>query len=155
MQACARDYIESSYEEVQRFRGTLSENVSEYRVVIEELYFYSDVTVEIRNFVTNGTPLTLVLETEDFSYTYHNFYNRTIASLNHSTFFDYVGQIVELVFRYAGSQPPFQDGCLYVVALNSLHEVPYGPAIAVINFFIGIQVMWAFTFGWFGSTTPW
>ncbi|MDO8055438.1 MAG: YIP1 family protein [Candidatus Hermodarchaeota archaeon] len=46
-------------------------------------------------------------------------------------------------------------GYLYVVALNRLHEVPFGPAIAVINFFIGIQVVWAFTFGWFGSTTPW
>ena len=46
-------------------------------------------------------------------------------------------------------------GYLYVVALNRLHEVPVGPAIAVINFFIGIQVVWAFTFGWFGSTTPW
>ena len=46
-------------------------------------------------------------------------------------------------------------GYLYVVALNSLHEVPYGPAIAVINFFIGIQVVWAFTFGWFGAVTPW
>ena len=46
-------------------------------------------------------------------------------------------------------------GYLYVVALNSLHEIPLGPAIAVINFFIGVQVVWAFTFGWFGSITPW
>jgi hypothetical protein len=46
-------------------------------------------------------------------------------------------------------------GYLYVVALNRLHEIPFGPGIAVINFFIGIQVVWAFTFGWFGSITPW
>ncbi len=46
-------------------------------------------------------------------------------------------------------------GYLYVIALNRLHEIPLGPAIAVINFFIGIQVVWAFTFGWFGSTIPW
>ena len=46
-------------------------------------------------------------------------------------------------------------GYLYVIALNSLHEIPYGYGILVINFFIGFQVVWAFTFGWFGSTTPW
>lgn len=46
-------------------------------------------------------------------------------------------------------------GYLYVIALNQLHDVRFGPAIAVINFFIGIQVVWAFTFGWFGSWTTW
>jgi hypothetical protein len=46
-------------------------------------------------------------------------------------------------------------GYLYVVALNRLHETPLGPTIAVINFIIGIQVVWAFTYGWFGSLTPW
>lgn len=46
-------------------------------------------------------------------------------------------------------------GYLYVLALARLHETPLGPTIAVINFLIGIQVVWAFTFGWFGSTIPW
>ncbi len=46
-------------------------------------------------------------------------------------------------------------GYLYVLALNRLHVTPLGPTIAVINFLIGIQVVWAFTFGWFGSTIPW
>ncbi|MFX1576050.1 MAG: YIP1 family protein [Promethearchaeota archaeon] len=46
-------------------------------------------------------------------------------------------------------------GYLYVVALNRLHEISFGPGITVVNFFIGIQVVWAFTFGWFGSIMPW
>ncbi len=46
-------------------------------------------------------------------------------------------------------------GYLYVIALNQLHGIKWGPAIAIINFFIGIQVVWAFTFGWFGSEISW
>ena len=46
-------------------------------------------------------------------------------------------------------------GYLYVVALNQLHEVSFGPAIALINLMIGVQLVWAFLFGWIGSPIPW
>jgi hypothetical protein len=46
-------------------------------------------------------------------------------------------------------------GYLYVVALNRLHDIGWGPAIAFINVLIGVQLVWAFTFGWIGSSVPW
>ncbi len=46
-------------------------------------------------------------------------------------------------------------GYLYVVAFNKLHDVPLGPAIALVNLLIGTQLVWAFLFGWMGSSTPW
>jgi hypothetical protein len=46
-------------------------------------------------------------------------------------------------------------GYLYVIALHELHETSFGPTIALINFLIGIQVVWAFIFGWVGSSIPW
>ncbi|UCE11328.1 MAG: hypothetical protein JSW61_05185 [Candidatus Thorarchaeota archaeon] len=46
-------------------------------------------------------------------------------------------------------------GYLYVVALRMLHESPMGPTIALINLLIGIQLVWAFLFGWVGSSVPW
>lgn len=46
-------------------------------------------------------------------------------------------------------------GYLYVIGLVKLHEVPMGRAVAVVNFFIGIQLVWAFLFGWIGSSEPW
>ena len=45
-------------------------------------------------------------------------------------------------------------GYLYVVALNQLHNTSLGPTIALINTFIGIQIVWAFTFGWFTTPAP-
>ncbi|MFX1562855.1 MAG: YIP1 family protein [Promethearchaeota archaeon] len=44
---------------------------------------------------------------------------------------------------------------LYVIAFHRLHDTPLGPTIALMNFFIGIQVVWAFLFGWVGSSVPW
>jgi hypothetical protein len=46
-------------------------------------------------------------------------------------------------------------GYLYVVALNRLHDIGWGPAIAFINVLIGVQLVWAFTFGWIGSSVTW
>ncbi len=46
-------------------------------------------------------------------------------------------------------------GYLYVIALTKLHDVPWGPAIALVNLLIGVQLVWAFLFGWLGSPTPW
>ncbi len=46
-------------------------------------------------------------------------------------------------------------GYIYVIALHELHETSFGPTIALINFLIGIQVVWVFIFGWVGSSIPW
>ena len=46
-------------------------------------------------------------------------------------------------------------GYLYVIALTKLHSVQWGPAIALVNLLIGVQLVWAFLFGWIGSPTPW
>lgn len=46
-------------------------------------------------------------------------------------------------------------GYLYILALNKLHDVSFGPAIALVNLLIGLQLVWAFLFGWFGSSIPW
>jgi len=46
-------------------------------------------------------------------------------------------------------------GYLYVAGLNRLHGTPPGPTIALINLLIGVQLVWAFLFGWIGSSMPW
>ncbi len=46
-------------------------------------------------------------------------------------------------------------GYLYVVGLWKLHETRMGPTIALINVLIGVQIAWAFLFGWIGSSEPW
>ena len=46
-------------------------------------------------------------------------------------------------------------GYLYVVAFKQLHNTPLGPTIALVNLMIGVQLVWAFVFGWLGSSTPW
>lgn len=46
-------------------------------------------------------------------------------------------------------------GYLYVVAFRQLHNTPLGPTIALVNLMIGVQLVWAFVFGWLGSSTPW
>ena len=46
-------------------------------------------------------------------------------------------------------------GYLYVVAFKQLHNTSLGPTIALVNLMIGIQLVWAFVFGWLGSSTPW
>ncbi len=56
---------------------------------------------------------------------------------------------------YFGLISGFWAGYLYVIGLNKLHGISLGAAVALINLFIGVQVVWAFTFGWFGSTVPW
>lgn len=39
-------------------------------------------------------------------------------------------------------------GYLYVIGFNELHETKIGKSIAFINFMIGIQIVYAFAFGW-------
>lgn len=56
---------------------------------------------------------------------------------------------------YFGLLSGLWAGYLYVVALNRLHGVSWGPAIALVNLLIGVQLVWAFTFGWIGSSVPW
>jgi len=56
---------------------------------------------------------------------------------------------------YFGLLSGLWAGYLYVVALNRLHSVGWGPAIAFINVLIGAQLVWAFTFGWIGSSVSW
>jgi hypothetical protein len=46
-------------------------------------------------------------------------------------------------------------GYIYVIAFHGLHDTALGPTIALVNFLIGIQVVWAFLFGWVGSSVPW
>ena len=46
-------------------------------------------------------------------------------------------------------------GYLYVVAFKQLHNTSLGPTIALVNLMIGVQLVWAFVFGWLGSSTPW
>ena len=46
-------------------------------------------------------------------------------------------------------------GYLYVVAFRQLHNTSLGPTIALVNLMIGVQLVWAFVFGWLGSSTPW
>jgi hypothetical protein len=46
-------------------------------------------------------------------------------------------------------------GYLYVVGFWKLHDVSMGKAIALVNLLIGIQLVWAFVFGWIGSSEPW
>jgi hypothetical protein len=46
-------------------------------------------------------------------------------------------------------------GYLYVISLKQLHNTPLGPTIALVNLMIGVQLVWAFVFGWLGSSTPW
>ena len=46
-------------------------------------------------------------------------------------------------------------GYLYVVGFWKLHKVSMGKAITLVNLLIGIQLVWAFTFGWIGSSIPW
>ncbi len=46
-------------------------------------------------------------------------------------------------------------GYLYVVGFWKLHDVSLGKAIALVNLLIGIQLVWAFVFGWIGNSTPW
>ncbi len=56
---------------------------------------------------------------------------------------------------YFGLLSGLWAGYLYVVALNRLHGVAWGPAIALINLLIGVQLVWAFTYGWIGGAVPW
>ncbi len=46
-------------------------------------------------------------------------------------------------------------GYLYVVGFWKLHEISMGKAIALVNILIGVQLVWAFVFGWIGSSVPW
>jgi hypothetical protein len=46
-------------------------------------------------------------------------------------------------------------GYLYVVGFWKLHNISMGKAIALVNLLIGIQLVWAFVFGWIGSSEPW
>lgn len=39
-------------------------------------------------------------------------------------------------------------GYLYVLGFWKLHETGLGPTIALVNFMIGVQIVWAFVFGW-------
>lgn len=56
---------------------------------------------------------------------------------------------------YFGLLSGLWAGYLYVVALNRLHGVGWGPAIGLVNLLIGVQLVWAFLFGWIGGSVPW
>jgi hypothetical protein len=46
-------------------------------------------------------------------------------------------------------------GYLYVLAFRVLHNTSWGPTIALMNFMIGVQIVWALVVGWIGSSVPW
>ncbi len=46
-------------------------------------------------------------------------------------------------------------GYLYVIGYHKLYNIKFGKTIALINFMIGIQIVYALVFGWLINPTPW
>ncbi len=70
------------YSEVTPYFGAVSESATEF-VVTPVSDIYSDVIVEIRNFYTNNSSVTLILAAYTHNETVPNFYNQTTEPINH------------------------------------------------------------------------
>jgi len=67
---------------VTSYFGTVSENATEFVVTPEPDIFW-DILVEIRNFYTNNSSVTLIFSTHTHNETVPNFYNHTTEPINH------------------------------------------------------------------------
>ena len=70
------------YSEVTAYFGSVSENTTEF-VVTPNHDIYWDIIVEIRNFYTNNSSVTLILAAYTHNETVPNFYNHTTEPINH------------------------------------------------------------------------
>ena len=101
------------YREVVPISGTVSETSGDWYHMFEvPVPGVIDVTVEIRNFYTNSTPVSLILVTENREMSEHNFYNQTADPVNHEFQIDDAIQLT-LAIRYAGNASTFSGWAMY------------------------------------------
>jgi hypothetical protein len=100
-----RAYGGIQYFEVKPFFGTVSENNTEFYVDFDSRPYY-DVTLEVRNFYTNNTPVNLILSTFYSNETVQNFYNHTTDPINHE-FEVWDSDQFFIIIQYNGSAATF------------------------------------------------
>lgn len=92
------------YSEVTPYFGSVSENATEF-VVTPESDIYWDVIVEIRNFYTDNSSVTLIFIASSHNETIPNFYNSTTEPINHE--FSNWNYDFYIVIQYDGSPANF------------------------------------------------
>jgi len=101
------------YREVVPISGTVSETSGDwYHMFDVSAPGVVDVTVEIRNFYTNSTPVSLILVTDNGEMSEHNFYNQTADPINHEFQIDEMFHLT-LAIRYAGNASAFSGWAMY------------------------------------------
>jgi hypothetical protein len=100
------------YREVVPISGTVSETSGDWYHTFAVYGTAVDVTVEVQNFYTNGTPVTLILATEHGEISEDNFYNQTAEPVNHEF---QTGSAIQLILaiRYAGNASVFSGWAMY------------------------------------------
>lgn len=125
----AHPIVENQYSEVKPYFGTVSENASEF--VVSPSAFFTVLTAEIRNFYTNNTPVTLILQQYHTNETIHNFYNQTVEPINHV--FMVNSDQFAIIIRYNGSAAVFS----FWLCILTQPIIPPMPPPMPLGFYIG------------------
>ena len=100
------------YQEVVPISGTVSETSGDWYHTFAVYGTAIDITIEVRNFYTNNTPVTLILATEDGEVSEDNFFNQTAQPATHVFQIDDAIQLI-LAIRYAGNVSTFSGWAIY------------------------------------------
>jgi len=100
------------YREVVPISGTVSETSGDWYHTFAVYGTAMDITIEVQNFYTNSTPVTLILATEDGETSEDNFFNQTAQPAAHVFQIDNAIQLV-LAIRYAGNASTFSGWAIY------------------------------------------
>jgi hypothetical protein len=100
------------YREVVPISGTVSETSSDWYHSFAVYGTAMDITIEVQNFYTNGTPVTLILATEDGETSEDNFFNQTAQPASYIFQIDNAIHLI-LAIRYAGNASTFSGWAIY------------------------------------------
>lgn len=140
-------YERKRYAGVKPYFGTVSENETDFYADIDanldDPFYYYELTLEIRNFYTNNTPVTLILSTHFTNQTVPNFYNLTAEPIN------YEFQIWDptqfyLIIQYNGSASAFSFWAIVhgELWLPTIPPPPIFPlALTGLSFVVGIILL--------------
>ena len=115
------------YSEVAPYFGSVSENSTEF-VVTPEPDIYWDLIVEIRNFYTDNSSVTLIFATFTHNETVPNFYNLTTEPINHEFFtwnYDF-----NIIIQYDGIPANFS----FWLLVNGTPPLPPSPPVISIGY---------------------
>ncbi len=110
------------YSEVTPYYGSVSENATEF-VVTPEFDIYWDLIVQIRNFYTDNSSVTLIFVTFTHNETFQNFYNLTNEPINHE--FHAWDYDFNIVIQYDGTLANFS----FWILVNGTPPLPPPPPV--------------------------